>query len=100
MKTPKKCGRKTCRSRQATRMMRRGIKASQKVWPWLDRQWRRVLPRITHDLQELKSSDVWNTLQDHWKLYQKKHYARDDNQVEEFRNLRKIVRQVTKMTGK
>ena len=32
-----------------------------------------------------KSSDVWNTLQDHWKLYQKKHYARDDNQVEEFR---------------
>ncbi len=33
--------------------------------------------------KELKSSDVWNTLQDHWKLYQKKHYARDDNQVEE-----------------
>jgi hypothetical protein len=37
-------------------------------------------------LKELKSSDVWNTLQDHWKLYQKKHYtSRDDNQVEEFR---------------
>jgi hypothetical protein len=35
--------------------------------------------------KELKSSDVWNTLQDLWKLYQKKHYARDDNQVEEFR---------------
>ena len=35
--------------------------------------------------KELKSSDVWNTLQDHWKLYQKKHYTRDDNQVEEFR---------------
>ncbi len=35
--------------------------------------------------KELKSSDVLNTLQDHWKLYQKKHYARDDNQVEEFR---------------
>ncbi len=30
---------------------------------------------------------VWNTLQDHWKLYQKKHYARDDNQVEELREL-------------
>jgi hypothetical protein len=27
--------------------------------------------------KELKSSDVWNTLQDHWKLYKKKHYARD-----------------------
>ncbi len=35
--------------------------------------------------KELKSSDVWNTLQDHWKLYLKKHYARDDNQVEELR---------------
>ena len=23
--------------------------------------------------KELKSSDVWNTLQDHWNLYQKKH---------------------------
>jgi hypothetical protein len=50
---------------QATRMIRRGIiqciiktqvscrkgKASQKVWRWLDRQWTRALPRITHDLQ-------------------------------------------------
>jgi hypothetical protein len=35
--------------------------------------------------KELKTSDVWNTLQDHWKLYQKKHYARDDNQVEVLR---------------
>ncbi len=35
--------------------------------------------------KELKSSDVCNTLQDHWNLYQKKHYARDDNQVEELR---------------
>jgi hypothetical protein len=33
--------------------------------------------------KELKSSDVWNTLQDHRKLYQKKPYARDDDQVEE-----------------
>ncbi len=33
----------------------------------------------------LKLSDVWNILQDHWTLYQKKHYARDDNQVEELR---------------
>ncbi len=33
--------------------------------------------------KELKSSDVWNTLQDHWTLYQTKQYARDDNQVEE-----------------
>jgi hypothetical protein len=33
--------------------------------------------------KELKSSDVWNTLQDHWILYQKEHYVRDDNRVEE-----------------
>jgi hypothetical protein len=26
-------------------------KASQKIWRWLNRQWTRVLPRITHDLQ-------------------------------------------------
>jgi hypothetical protein len=35
--------------------------------------------------KELKSSEAWNTLQDRWTLYQKKHYARDDNQVEELR---------------
>ncbi len=35
--------------------------------------------------KEFKSSDVWNTLQDHWKLYQKKHYTREDYQVEELR---------------
>jgi hypothetical protein len=35
--------------------------------------------------RELQLSDVWNTFQDHWTLYQKKHYARDDNQVEELR---------------
>ncbi len=35
--------------------------------------------------KQLKSSDVWNTLQGHQKLYQKKHHARDDNQVEELR---------------
>jgi hypothetical protein len=40
----------------------------------------RVLP-----FKELTSSDAWNTLQDHWNLYQKKHNARDDNQVEELR---------------
>ncbi len=34
-------------------------------------------------IKELKSSDVWTTLIDRWKLSQKKHYARDDNQVEE-----------------
>ncbi len=35
--------------------------------------------------KELKASDVWNTLQDPWKLYQKKHHARDDDQVEKLR---------------
>ncbi len=35
--------------------------------------------------KKLKSNDVWNTLQRHWKLYQKNYYARDENQVEELR---------------
>ncbi len=35
--------------------------------------------------KEPKSSDVWNTLRDHYQLYQKKHYSRDDNKVEECR---------------
>ncbi len=35
--------------------------------------------------KKLKSSDVWNTLQNHWKQYQKDYYDRDANQVEEFR---------------
>jgi hypothetical protein len=50
--------------------------------------------------KELKASDVRNTLQDHWKLYQTKHYARDDNQVEELREPGKEYEQVKKMTGK
>jgi hypothetical protein len=37
--------------------------------------------------KNLKSSDVWETLQDHWKLYQKKHYARGDNQDDDLRAL-------------
>ena len=32
-------------------------------------------------LKKLKSSDVWHTLQDYWKLYQKKQYNKgNDNQ--------------------
>jgi hypothetical protein len=103
MKITKKCGRKTCRSSQATRMMRRGamqciiknprtkehvgkgkcLKRFGDGWTDNGLEYYQELFRI---FKELKSSDVWNTLQgqDHWKLYQKKHYARDDNQVEEF----------------
>ncbi len=51
-------------------------------WTDIRREYYQELLRI---FKELKSSDVWNTLQDHWKLYQKKHYARDDNQFEELR---------------
>ncbi len=50
--------------------------------------------------KELKSSDIWNTLQDHWKLYQQKQFSRDDDQVEELKEPEENVRQVTKMTGK
>jgi hypothetical protein len=30
--------------------------------------------------KDLKSSDIWETLQEYWKLYQKKQYARGHNQ--------------------
>ena len=32
--------------------------------------------------KKLKSSDVWKTLQDHWKLYQKKYWNKLDDQDE------------------
>jgi hypothetical protein len=35
--------------------------------------------------KNLKSSDVWETLQEHWKLHQKKRYARGDNQDDDLR---------------
>ncbi len=35
-------------------------------------------------LKTFKSSDVWNTPQDYWKMYQKKQYNKgNDNQVDE-----------------
>ncbi len=35
--------------------------------------------------KDLKSSNVWETLQEYWKFYQKKHYARDHNQDDDLR---------------
>jgi hypothetical protein len=35
--------------------------------------------------KDLKSSNVWETLQEYWKLYQKKHYARGHNQDDDLR---------------
>ncbi len=44
--------------------------------------WQEYYQELLRIFKELKSSDVWNTIQDHWTLYQK-----DDNQVEELREL-------------
>ncbi len=51
---------------------------------WTDHR-REYYQELLMIFKELKPSNVWNTLQDHWRLFQKKHYGRDDNQVEEFR---------------
>ncbi len=51
---------------------------------WTDDGWE-YYKKLLMIFKELKSSDVWNIPQEHWKLYQKKHYTRDDNQVEELR---------------
>jgi len=32
-------------------------------------------------LKTFKSSDVWNTLQDYWKMYQKKQYNKGNNNL-------------------
>jgi hypothetical protein len=102
MKTPKKCGRKKCRSWQATKMMRRGImqyiikktkyhvgrgKHLKRFGDGCTDNGQEYYQELLMIYKELKSSDVWNTVQDHWILYQKKHYIRDDTQVEEFREL-------------
>jgi hypothetical protein len=49
-------------------------------WKDNEQEYYQELLRI---FKELKSRDVWKTLQDHWKLYQKKHYVRGDNQDED-----------------
>jgi hypothetical protein len=51
---------------------------------WIDNG-REYYKELFMIFKELKSSDIWNTLQDDWKLYQKIYYTRDDNQVEELR---------------
>jgi hypothetical protein len=37
--------------------------------------------------RNLKSSDVWKTLQDHWKMYQRIHYNKSDTSQDD--NLRR-----------
>jgi hypothetical protein len=96
MKPPKKCGRKTCRSRQGTDEERHNAMHHKKPkhhvgrgkhLKWFGNGWtdngQEYYLELLRIFKELKSSDVWNKLQDHWILYQKKHYTRDDNQVEE-----------------
>ncbi len=53
----------------------KGLKRLGNGWTDNGQEYFQELLRI---FKELKSSDTWNTLQDHWNLYQKKHYARDD----------------------
>jgi hypothetical protein len=48
----------------------------------MDERWAGVLPRIARYIQELESSDVRKTLQDHWKLYQKTYWNKVDDQDE------------------
>jgi hypothetical protein len=45
----------------------------------------KIITKLLRIFKDLKSSDVWETLQDHWKLCQKKYYARGDNQDEDSR---------------
>jgi hypothetical protein len=50
--------------------------------------------------KKLKSSDVWHTLQDYWKLYQKKQYNKgNDNQDNDMGGLTKNATKATKKIG-
>ncbi len=57
--------------------MRKRLKRYGNGWTNNGLEYYQELLRI---FKELKSSVVWETLQDHWILYQKKHCARGDNQ--------------------
>ncbi len=43
---------------------------------------REYYQELLDTFKKLKSSDVWKTLQDHWKLYQKKYWNKVDEQDE------------------
>ncbi len=58
---------------------------SQKVLQWVDRDGQEYYQELLGIFKDLKSSDVWETLQYHWKLYQKKHYEWGDNEDDDLR---------------
>ena len=53
-------------------------------WTDIGRQYYQELLGI---FRNLKSSDVWKTLQDHWKMYQREHYNKSDSSQDD--NLRR-----------
>ncbi len=48
----------------------------------MDERWAGVLQELLDTFKKLKSSEVWKTLHDHWKLYQKKYWNKVDDQDE------------------
>jgi hypothetical protein len=53
---------------------------------WTDNG-RKYYQELLGIFRNLKSSDVWKTLQDHWKMYQTKHYNKSDTSKDD--NLRR-----------
>ena len=53
---------------------------------WTDSGQGEYYQELVHIFKSLKTSDSWQVLQDHWKLYQKNHYNKNEvNQVQEYR---------------
>jgi len=88
-----KCGKKNCRLGQPQEWMMRGIRQCVKKnryhegrgkrlkrygdgWTEDGREYYQLLLVI---FKNLMSSDVWNTLQDYWKMYQKKQYNKGND---------------------
>lgn len=77
--------------RQATRLKKpkyhegRGKRLRRYGDGWTD-SGREYYQELVHIFKTLKTSDSWQVLQDHWKLYQKNHYNKNEvNQVQECR---------------
>jgi len=49
---------------------------------WTDHGWE-YYQQLLGIFKNLKSSAVWNTLQDYWKMYQKKQYSNKGNDIQD-----------------
>jgi hypothetical protein len=97
MKIVRRCGKKSGTSRRASLMTLKGnkphvikknkyhegrVKRLKRYGDGWTNVGREYYQELLGTFKKLKSGDVWRTLQDHWKLYQKKYWNKVDDQDE------------------